>query len=145
MQAFTLPQYSERQSDPFSVIRHFVDEWNQVMLRCISSGLILVVDESMGQWLGKGMTGLMFVARKPTPNGREAHTTADADTGCIINYEIYEGKALIADKKHVRELGAGTAAALRLTTPWAHTGRIVILDNPFASLNLSRCRAVHGW
>ena len=30
--------------------------------------------------------------------GREAHTTADADTGCIINYEIYEGKTLMADK-----------------------------------------------
>eukprot|EP00731_Ephydatia_muelleri_P029839 Em0021g362a len=42
--------------------------------------------------------------KNPTPNGREAHTTVDADTGCIINYEIYEGKTLMADKKHVRDL-----------------------------------------
>ena len=62
MQAFTLPQYSESQTGPFSVIRRFVDEWNQVMQRCMSPGPILVVDESMGQWLGKGMPGLMFVA-----------------------------------------------------------------------------------
>ena len=144
MQAFTLPQYSECQTEPFSVIRRFVDEWNQVMQRCISPGPILVVDESMGQWLGKGMPGLMFVARKPTPNGREAHTTADADTGCIINYEIYEGKTLMADKKHVRELGAGTAAALRLTAPWAHTGRIVILDSAFASLKAAKALAGAG-
>ena len=103
LQAFTLPQYSERQTDPFSVIRRFVNEWNQAMQRCISPGPILVVDESMGKWIGKGMPGLMFVARKPT--------------GCIINFEIYEGETLMADKKHVRELGAGTAAALRLTAP----------------------------
>ena len=60
------------------------------MQRCISPGPILVIHESMGQWLRKGMPGLMFVARKPTPNGRETHTTADADIQCIINYEIYE-------------------------------------------------------
>ena len=29
------------------------------MLRCVTPDGILVVDESMGQWLGKGMPGLM--------------------------------------------------------------------------------------
>ena len=60
-----------------------------------------------------------------------------------------KGKTLMADKKHVRELGTGTAAALRLTAPWAHTGCIVFLDSAFASLKAAKALAgaglVHGW
>ena len=147
MQAFTLPQHPgiEGQNDPFRFIRRFVDEWNVTMQHCICPGKFLVVDESMGQWLGKGMPGLMYVARKPTPNGREGHTTtADAETGCIIFYEVYEGKILMAEKEHVHELGAGTAIALRLTAPWAHSGRIVILDSGFASLKAAKALAEVG-
>ncbi|KAL5489428.1 hypothetical protein EMCRGX_G018519, partial [Ephydatia muelleri] len=146
MQAFTLPQYPaiEGKNDPFCFIRRFVDEWNVAMQHCISPGKFLVVDESMGQWLGKGMPGLMYVARKPTPNGREGHTTADAETGCIIFYEVYEGKILMAEKEHVNELGAGTAIALRLTAPWVHSGRIVILDSGFASLKTAIALAEVG-
>ena len=146
MQAFTLPQYPaiEGKNDLFCFIRRFVDEWNVAMQHCISPGKFLVVDESMGQWLGKGMPGLMYVARKPTPNGREGHTTADAETGCIIFYEVYEGKILMAEKEHVNELGAGTAIALRLTAPWVHSVRIVILDSGFASLKTAKALAEVG-
>ena len=71
-QAFTFTQYPivDGQTDPFTFIRHFADEWNINMLRCVIPGHILVVDESMGQWLGKGMPGLMHIARKLTPDGR---------------------------------------------------------------------------
>ena len=50
-------------------------------------GHTITVDESMGLWKGKGMLGLMVVKRKPTPVGRESHTTADCDTGTIIFVE----------------------------------------------------------
>ena len=88
LQAFTLAQYPivDGQTDPFAFIRCFADEWNMNMLRCVTPGRILVVDESMGQWLGKGMPGLMHVSRKPTSDGREGHTVADSEIGCIIRY-----------------------------------------------------------
>ena len=47
-------------------------------------GRVLVVDESMALWKGKGMPGKMHVPMKPTTDGREAHTTADAETGALI-------------------------------------------------------------
>ena len=110
------------------------------MLLCITPGCILVVDRSMGQWLGKGMPGLMHVARKPTPNGRDGHTVADSETGCIIRYEIYEGKVLMADKEYVKDLGAGAATA----SPWKNSGSIVIPDSAFASLKVVKALAGVG-
>ena len=50
----------------------------------------------------------------------------------------------MAEKSHVNELGAGTAIALRLTAPWAHSGRIVILDSGFASLKAAKALAEVG-
>ncbi|KAK3255282.1 hypothetical protein CYMTET_35530 [Cymbomonas tetramitiformis] len=78
--------------DPFSPIRRFADAWNNTMANVLSPGDLLLVDESMGQWKGMGMPGLMFVMRKPTPLGREMHTTACCATGVLIRAEIYEGK-----------------------------------------------------
>ena len=106
LQAFALAQYPivDGQTDPFAFIRRFADEWNIQMLRCVTPSCILVVDGSMGQWLGKGMPRLMYVARKPTQDGREGHTVADSETGRIIRYEIYVGKALMADKEYVKDL-----------------------------------------
>ena len=47
----------------------------------------------------------------------------------------------MADKEHVKELGTGAAIALRLTGPWAHSVRIVILDSGFASLKAAKALA----
>ena len=47
-------------------------------------GHMITVYESMRLWKGKAMPGWMFVHRKPTPIGRESHTTADYDTGNVI-------------------------------------------------------------
>ena len=57
LQAFTLAQYPivDGQTDHVIFIRCFADEWNINMLRCVTPDRILVVDESMGRWLGKGM------------------------------------------------------------------------------------------
>jgi hypothetical protein len=144
-QVFTLPVYHMHGApDIFSPIRRFVDQWNNAMQAAVSPGLILVVDESMGQWLGKGMPGLMFVARKPTPNGREGHTLACAETGCILAYEVYEGKVCMASKEWVQELGSGAAIAMRMTKPWANSSRVVILDSAFASLKAAKALAGVG-
>ena len=103
------------------------------MATTLQPGAFLTVDESMAQWKGKGMPGLMTVPRKPTPVGREAHTTADVETGAIIFSEFYEGKALMASKEFVRPYGKNPAKALRCSKPWHGTGRTLILDSGFAS------------
>ena len=89
--SFCLPKYGIDE-DVFDPIRLFADKWNDNMKEAFHPSWVLVVDESMGKWRGKGMPGLMIVPRKPTPAGREAHTTACGETGTIIFYEMYEGK-----------------------------------------------------
>ena len=132
--SFRLPTHGDS-SDFFDPIRRTVDEWNARMEVALDPGPFLTVDESMAGWKGKGMPGLMSVPRKPTPVGREAHTTADATTGVIIHYEMYEGKDRMAHKEFVDIAGKNPAKALRCVKPWFGSGRCVILDSGFASVS----------
>lgn len=144
MRSFVLPTGGVGDADAFKPIRHFQDEWNSTMYKALEPGGVIIMDESMGQWLGKGMPGLMHVQRKPTPIGRETHTLADKDTGCIIRTEIYEGKAYMQGKDFVSEYNAGTALTLRMTKPWWGSGRLVILDSAFASFMCAKALANKG-
>ena len=114
------------------------------MITTFLPGSILIVDESMGLWKGKGMPGWLFVSRKPTPVGRESHTTADCDRGAIIFVEPYEGKDLMKDKEFVSTYGANLAKAMRCVKPWFGSGRCVILDSGFASFKCIRGMAENG-
>ena len=54
---------------------------------------------------------------------------------------MYELHVCITYELQVR---AGTAIALRLTAPWVHSGRIIILDSGFASLKAPKALAEVG-
>lgn len=140
---FTLPHRGDM-TDPFDPIREFVKRWNENMSLAFKPSWVLVVDESMGKWLGKGMPALMTVPRKPTPVGREAHTTACGETGVVIYYEPYEGKERMAEAEYVSEAGKNPAKALRCTKPWHGSGRLVILDSGFASVTCAMHLADKG-
>eukprot|EP00959_Pyramimonas_sp_CCMP1952_P160499 3356790-Pyramimonas_sp.AAC.1 len=88
----------------------------------------------MACWKGVGMPGLMYVARKPTPLGREMHTTACADTRIICFAERYEGKEVMAKADLVKDYSKSSAVALRCSKPWWGSGRVVVLDSAFASV-----------
>jgi hypothetical protein len=90
------------------------------------------------------MPGWMVVGRKPTNPGRESHTTADCDTGCIIFVEPYEGKHRIANKEFVDELGKNPSKCIRCVKPWFGYGRCVIADAGFASIKCDEGLAEHG-
>ncbi|KAK3247720.1 hypothetical protein CYMTET_42790 [Cymbomonas tetramitiformis] len=132
------------ESDPFDPVRRFQRKWNQQVESVITPGSGLVVDESMARWLGVGMPGLMVVLRKPTPVGREAHTTADNSTKIIVRVEFYEGKERMKFAEFVTEYGANPATFLRLTKPWHGTGREVTLDSGFASVTAAMAGYDHG-
>ncbi len=114
------------------------------MVNTLVLGNIIIVDESMGLWRGKGMPGWLYVKRKPTPMGRESHTTADYETSANIFAEPYEGKILMQDKEFVSVYGANPAKAMRCVKPWFGSGRCVILDSVFASLKCIKGMAEHG-
>ena len=141
--AFTLPTHG-LMSDPFNPIRLFIDKWNNNMFQAFVPGGTMTVDESMTEWLGQAMPGLMVVPRKPTDTGREGHTTACTESGILIFYEAYEGSARMESKEFVAEFGKNPAKALRCVKNWFHSGRLVLVDSGFASVELAMGLAEHG-
>ncbi len=104
---FELPTYGVV-ADPFDPIRKFTDRWNDNMVDTLVSCSIITVDESIGLWRGMGMHGWLFVKRKPTPVGRESHTTAECETRVIIFDEPYEGKIRMQAKNSFLFMGLTT-------------------------------------
>ena len=97
-------------------------------------GDIIVADETMIFWTGGGEVHVVFITRKPTDRGIEMHTVCDGDSGIMTNAEIVEGKAVDHLKEYMAECGyPSTAVTLRLTKPWAGSGRIVVADSWFGS------------
>ena len=141
--AFTLPTHGEM-SDPFNPIRLFVDKWNQNMFRAFVPGSTITIDESMTEWLGRAMPSLMIVPRKPTDTGREGHTAACTESGILIFYETYEGAARMESKEFVAEFGKNPAKAMRCAKNWFRSGRLVLVDAGFASVELAMGLAEYG-
>ena len=53
----------------------------------------------------------------------------------MLNLKLYDGKDIISGKGHVKEYWASTATTLHLTQPYHGTGRSVIADGWFESVN----------
>jgi hypothetical protein len=85
----------------------------------------------------------MFVARLPTNCGRESHTNADYDTGCIIFVEPYEGKERMTHGEFCKDYGKNPAEAMQCKKQWFNSVRTAI-DNESASVHLASGFAEHG-
>ena len=113
--------------------------------RCaITAGWLLVLDESMVRWLGRGMPGLMVVLRKPTPVGLELHTLCCALSGILIYFEVYEGKERMEQKEYVDKYPKSVALSLRLTKPFHALGKVLIADSWFGSVACILALFQHG-
>jgi hypothetical protein len=154
MRALALRTY-EVNTDPFDLVRRFVDSWNQRITSQLSLGPLLTVDESMALWTSKqdkdaatqceGMPGWISVERKPTNRGRESHTTEDCDTRCITFVEAYKGKHdRMANTKFVDKWGKSPSKCIRCVKSWFGSGRCVIADAGFASIKCDGGLAEHG-
>jgi hypothetical protein len=126
--------------DKWKPIRSFVDHFNAAREQFVYPGWMICVDESMSSWRGRDgriMNGLPHVTkikRKPKGVGLEIKDACDVMSGIMLRLELCEGKDAMRRKPFQRELGAGTAALLRLTRPWWGSGRIVCADSAFASV-----------
>jgi hypothetical protein len=129
MQCFCLPEYPDTQdTDTFVKIRRFADLCNANIKQHFECSWIATVDESMAKWVGQGMPGWMFVARKPRPMGRETHTICCGESKILFFCEIYEGKECMATKEYNAEYGKSTGLVLRMTASIHSSGRVVIAD-----------------
>jgi hypothetical protein len=136
---FILPEYTRgdkeyKANDPFTKTRRWWNALRDGFYAAVTASWLLVLDESMVQWQGRGMPGLMVILRKPTPIGLELHTLCCALCGILIWFEVYEGKGAMAVKEYCDRFGKSIALTLRLTKPFHSTGRVLIADSWFGSV-----------
>ena len=127
-------QFSNAES-PEQQILDFIEACNKRCQEAMVAGDHLTVDESMVKAFHRGLKGKMKIIRKPRPIGNEFKNLCDARSYIVLNMELYEGKEYMKSKENVKEYGATCATTLRLTKPWKGTGRVVIGDSWFGSIN----------
>ena len=116
--SFSLPTGSVAEDDPFRAVRCMWESFRVHLTSCVTPSTVILLDESMVKWVGRSMPGLMIVARKPTPMGSELHTMCCASSGILVNYELYEGKALMQKKAYNDEHMKSVALTLRCCEPY---------------------------
>ena len=99
----------------------------------MSPGPGLTVDEIMSMWYGihrdyavNAMPHQTKIKRKPRGVGAEAKACADGESGVMLRLDFMEGEGRQRAKQYHAEYGEGTAVCMRLTAPWAGSGRYVI-------------------
>ena len=105
-------------NDPFKPTRMFWDHLRWAFYTAIVCSWLACLDESMVQWTGRGMPGLMVVLRKPTPIGLELHTLCCALCGVLCWFEVYEGKEAMAKKPYNDKYPKSIALTLRMLEPF---------------------------
>ena len=95
----------------------------------------MTVDESMVKVLHRLLKGKMKIIRKPRPIGNEFKNVCDSRSMVVLNMELYEGKKYMKTKEWVGDFGDTCATTLRLMDPWKGSGRIVVGDIWFGSVN----------
>ena len=113
----------------------FLDAVNHQSQEAMRPGDYLCLDESMVKAFHRHLKGKMKIIRKPRPIGNELKTLCDGRSKIVLYAELYEGKEIMTNKPFVNEVGATTATCLRLTAPWKGSGRVVVGDSWFGSVN----------
>jgi hypothetical protein len=136
---------NENPTDPWRCIRPFVNAYNENRERSVRPGQHMVVDEMMSFWDGsnalydaQGLPHLSVEKRKPRDRGTEFKGICDGESNIMMRIEILEGKERMATKRFCDEWGPSVACTMRLATPWAGTGRVIIGDSWFSSVKTVR-------
>lgn len=141
---FKLPVYINSSGDPFQKTRRWWDSLRDSFQQAIDCSWLVVLDESMVRWMGRGMPGLMVILRKPTPIGLELHTLCCALCGALVWFEVYEGKEAMAKKEFCDRYPKSVALTLRMLKPYFTSGRVVIADSWFGSVACALALFAHG-
>ena len=113
----------------------FINIVNKTFQAAMTPGDTVTIDESMIKSYHRDLKGKMKIIRKPRPIGNEVKNMADAQTNIVLHIELYEGCEIMSGKAFVKEEGATTATCLRLCESIKGTGKIVLGDSWFGSVN----------
>ena len=128
--------------DRWREVRTLIDEFNANRAETVCPGWILVIDEStskwrgLGDWYDAGLPHITKIPRKPEPVGAEIKDLCDGVSGIMLWLELMEGKEVMAHKPFCGAgIKDGAAQCLRATVPWHGSGRVLLGDSAFASVD----------
>ena len=131
-------------SDPWTMFRLAVNDFNANRAQNINLGMVLVLDELMSAYRPRkdklgGLPNISFIMRKPKPLGTEIKACADGSTGCLTFLELQEGKEPMRLKELAGELGACTACSVRVAqgAVKGKPGHTILGDSWFASVKVT--------
>jgi hypothetical protein len=127
--------------DRWCHIRAFVDSFNLNRQSVVEPSWILCVDEKTssfrprkGAYLPDGPPTITKIIRKPKSVCLELKDCTDGQSRVTLRLELQEGKEAMSTKEYTDTYNAGTSIVLRLTKPWFNTGRLIVGDSAFASV-----------
>ena len=77
----------------------------------------------------------MKIIWKPHPIRNKSKTLCDAGSKIVFYAKLYERKDIMKYKRYMDRVAATTACCLRLPESWKGTGKAVIGDSWFGSVN----------
>jgi Transposase IS4 len=119
--------------DKLHKVRPLVTKINDVVKEVYQPSKTLSVDESMIPFKGRSSMK-QYMPMKPIKRGYKVWCVADSQTGYIVGFEIYSGKASIADQD--TSLTLSERVVSKLTGVLSRTYSIVAFDNFFTTLHL---------
>lgn len=144
MHIFQIPGSTSTQIDPLFQIRDYLKAYNDNLVKAISPGKHICIDESMNQWLGRGCPNIKKIPRKPHSIGQEFKTIADTRTCCIIRLDLCGDNFMINAFENEYPNKKTISTVLRLTEPWHNSGRTIIADSWFGSPAMVRALLQKG-
>ncbi|KAK6962850.1 piggyBac transposable element-derived protein 3 [Biomphalaria glabrata] len=124
-----MPPRGSSEYDPIYKVRNFYN----IKEKCkalYKPGKKLSVDEAMIGFRGR-LFFLQYIKNKPTAWGIKVWCLAEAETGYILDYNVYTGK----DKAPMPD-GLGHKVVMQLAEPYLDKGHEIFCDNFFSSIKL---------
>ena len=143
---------AEAAKDPWAHARQLIDHFNSHRSQQVRPSWRLCVDEKIsafrprkGPYFSDAIPHLTKIVRKPEGVGTELRDCTDGSSRVTLSLEIQEGKLAMSGKEFSNKYStSGAAAVLRLTKPWFNTGRLVVGDSAFASVETAIACRDHG-
>eukprot|EP00965_Chrysotila_dentata_P252131 6210505-Pleurochrysis_carterae.AAC.3 len=123
--------------DPFKPVRRFWDALRDRFYAAVVCSWLMVLDESMVRWEGRGMPGLVIVILKPTPIGLELRTPglrAVRHPALVRGLRGQGGHGPREIQLGVPQVDRAHAAHVRALLQEISTGRVLVDDLWFGSV-----------
>jgi len=123
---------TDENHDKLHKLRPMIDQLNEAIGSAYKPSKCVSIDESMIPFKGRS-TLKQYMLLKPIKRGYKVWCLADSQTGYVMKFSIYTGKA----KQNARapEVGLGKSVVLKLISNINPSWQLVAFDNFFTTVN----------